>query len=116
MERIFSASNQLASITQYASQFHRRVIIDMFFRQWDEDKYANLATMLLNNYRQALHIIDEDGAAVEDALRQLKCGPDTIVQWHQEEIAYFASIGTEDSANVVAVEYVTLLRDLRATE
>lgn len=116
MERLFSASNQLATITRYASRFHRRAIIDMFLKQWDEDKYANLATMLLNNYRQALKIIEDDDAAVEDALRELKSTPADLADWQVEEAAYFASVGTEDPANVTAVEYVVLLRELRSVQ
>ncbi|KAJ8454198.1 hypothetical protein ONZ51_g13169 [Trametes cubensis] len=116
MERIFSASNQLASITRYASRFHRRVIIDMFFKQWDEDKYANLATMLLNNYRQALKTVDEESAAVNEALKVLQCTNDDLARWQTKEAAYFATVGTEDPANAAAVEYVTLLRELRNIE
>ncbi|KAI0349369.1 hypothetical protein OH77DRAFT_1514920 [Trametes cingulata] len=113
---IFSASNQLASVTRYASRFHQRVIINMFFKQWDDDKYANLANMLLDNYRQALKIIDEDSATVQEALRQLQYSPEDLAHWEKEETVYFASVGTEDPASAAAVEYVTLLRELRGIE
>lgn len=116
MERIFSASNQLATTTRYASQFHRRVIIDMFFKQWDDDKYANLATMLLENYRQALKIIEEDSTAVDDALRELNYTTADLSNWQEEEAAYFASVGREPPENAAAVEYVLLLRELRTIE
>ncbi|KAI9059666.1 hypothetical protein FKP32DRAFT_1614124 [Trametes sanguinea] len=116
MERIFSASNQLASVIRYASKYHRRMFIDLFFKQWDEDKYSNLATMLLNNYRQALTIIKEESPAVDEALLSLECTHDDLAQWQAEEAAYFARVGTEDPANAAAVEYVTLLRELRTIE
>lgn len=35
MECIFSASNQLASITWYASPFQCQLYIETFFQQWD---------------------------------------------------------------------------------
>ncbi|GAW02457.1 hypothetical protein LENED_004115 [Lentinula edodes] len=54
LERIFSQSNQLAAVTRYMSRYHHKVFIDLFFWQWDSDKYANLGTMLFNNYIQAL--------------------------------------------------------------
>ncbi|KAF9530494.1 hypothetical protein CPB83DRAFT_748578, partial [Crepidotus variabilis] len=42
LERVFSASNALASVTRNMSAYRRRVFIDLFFKQWDADKYANL--------------------------------------------------------------------------
>ncbi|EIW53126.1 uncharacterized protein TRAVEDRAFT_81512, partial [Trametes versicolor FP-101664 SS1] len=116
MERVFSGSNQLASVIRYASRYHRHVLIDMYFKQWDEDKYSNLATMLLNNYQQALKIIQDDTTAVQDALGVLECTTEDLHTWGQEEAAYFATVGTEDPANIAAVEYVTLLRELRVIE
>ncbi len=68
MERIFSTSNQLAGITRHMSAYRRRVYIDMFFKQWDEDKYLNLGLMLYNNYVQALGIVDSEGKALADAM------------------------------------------------
>lgn len=46
MERIFSASNAAAPVIRYASQFHWMQAVDLHFRQWDEDKYANLGRCL----------------------------------------------------------------------
>ncbi|KAI0640725.1 hypothetical protein C8Q79DRAFT_920896 [Trametes meyenii] len=116
MERIFSASNQLASITRYASRYHRRVIIDMFFKQWDNDKYINLATMLLNNYKQALKIIEDYSVEVDATLIQLDSSRDDLIRWQEEEAAYFTSVGHERPGDIAAVEYVTLLRELRGIE
>ncbi|KAI0648466.1 hypothetical protein C8Q79DRAFT_999796 [Trametes meyenii] len=116
MERIFSASNQLASVTRYASRYHRRMIIDMFFKQWDDDKYVNLATMLLNNYKQALKIIEDFLVEVDAALSRLGSSRDDLIQWQEEEAAYFANVGHERPGDIAAVEYVTLLRELRGIE
>ncbi|KAK7678110.1 hypothetical protein QCA50_018903 [Cerrena zonata] len=50
LEHIFSLSNQLTTITHYASRYRHRLLIDSYFCQWDEDKYLNLGTFILNNY------------------------------------------------------------------
>jgi hypothetical protein len=41
-ERVFSLSNELASGTRHASQFHRHQAIDEHMDFQDEDKYAQL--------------------------------------------------------------------------
>ena len=50
LERIFSASNQLAPITRYSSAYCRISFIHTFFRQWDSEKYTNISLFLHNNY------------------------------------------------------------------
>ena len=96
MERIYSSSNQVAGVTRYASAYHRRVFIDMFFQQWDADKYQNLATMLFNNYRQSLSIIKDEGTAVEEAVRGLGISSNDLETWHREQVSFF-----EDRKSVV---------------
>lgn len=39
-ERVFSASNALATTTRFASIFHRHQAVEEFFKHWDEEKYA----------------------------------------------------------------------------
>ncbi|KAI9061959.1 hypothetical protein FKP32DRAFT_1574922 [Trametes sanguinea] len=116
MERVFSESNQLAVITRYASAYHRHVAIDMHFKQWDEQKYANLATMLLNNYRQALGILSDEASLLDEGLRELGYTRQQLQEWQDEEKTYFATLGEEDPANAAAVEYVSLLRALGDAE
>ncbi|KAJ3964386.1 hypothetical protein EV361DRAFT_974213 [Lentinula raphanica] len=72
LERIFSLSNQLASVTRYMSSYRRRLFIDLFFQQWDREKYQSLATFLHNNYVQALKIVDEDASRLSDELTKLE--------------------------------------------
>ncbi|KIP01438.1 hypothetical protein PHLGIDRAFT_38684, partial [Phlebiopsis gigantea 11061_1 CR5-6] len=38
LERVFSGSNALAPIIRYMSAYRRRLYIEAYFRQWDEDK------------------------------------------------------------------------------
>ena len=71
LERIFSASNQLAPVIRYALPYCRMSFIHAFFRQWDSDKYANIGLFLYNNYTQALDVIDRNTAAISAALRDL---------------------------------------------
>lgn len=46
MERIFSASNNVARTIRYASEFHWMQALDLHFRQWDEEKYFELSTFI----------------------------------------------------------------------
>ncbi|KAF9790844.1 hypothetical protein BJ322DRAFT_1170390 [Thelephora terrestris] len=112
MERIFSSSNQVAAVTRYASAYHRRVFIDMFLQQWDDDKYQNLASMLFNNYRQALSIIDVEGPAVEETAHALGISLSDLETWHHQQAEFFETIGEESPWDIHAVTYVELLQDL----
>ena len=112
MERIFSSSNQVAAVTRYSSAYHRRVFIDMFFQQWDSDKYQNLASMLLNNYKQALSIIEVEGSAVEETMSSLGIGAPDLEAWHRQEVEFFETIGEESPWDIHAIAYVELLQEL----
>jgi hypothetical protein len=113
LERVFSSSNQLASVTRYASSYNRHVFIDMFFKNWDDEKYRNIATMIYNNYTQALHIINTESPIVADAKVVLDVSDNDLQQWQSEQAAYFASLGKEPDYNVHGVAYVELLQELR---
>jgi Kyakuja-Dileera-Zisupton transposase len=112
LERVFSSSNQLAPIIRYATAFHRRVFLDMFFKQWDEEKYQNLSTMLRKNYLQALDIIKDESPLLLEAMRSLKIQDGDIEKWHREQVEYFATVGNEPEWDVHAVAYVELLQEL----
>lgn len=116
LERVFSSSNQLAPITRYASAYHRRLFIDMFFKQWDSDKYQNLGLMLYNNYVQALEILDTEQAALDEAMVSLQISEADLLHWHAEEKQYLATLGREPDENLQAVAYVELLQKLAAAE
>ena len=112
MERIFSSSNALARVTRYASAYRRRLYVDSYFRQWDEDKYTNLGTFILHNYQQALKILEEDTAAFEEAKVNLGVSDNELDRWEQEQAEYFADLGTESEADRFKVEYVECLQNL----
>ncbi|KAI0055191.1 hypothetical protein BV25DRAFT_1930474 [Artomyces pyxidatus] len=109
-ERVFSSFNGLAVITRYASPFHRHQAIDMYARQWDEDKYQELGTFLLGNYRQIQEILDELPLSIA-ALQSGKCAEDTDYHAHlQAEREFLLSRKKESKEDVFAAEYVDLLQ------
>ncbi|KAF9076441.1 hypothetical protein BDP27DRAFT_1210207 [Rhodocollybia butyracea] len=110
LERVFSWSNQLASITRYMSPYRRRVFIDLLLQQWDRDKYQNLATMLHNNYIQALDILEYEQPSFDADLQALGLTKDNLNLYIEEESQHFASLGTEAAEDLHAVAYVELLR------
>ncbi|KAG1777132.1 hypothetical protein EV702DRAFT_1179551 [Suillus placidus] len=85
IEHIFSASNALAS------------------------KYVNLATMIYNNYHQALQVISKESVALTEAMMSLGITKEDITLWRQEEVEYFHTLGQEPPWDVHAMAYVELL-------
>jgi hypothetical protein len=86
----------------------------MFLQQWDSDKYQNLASMLFNNYKQALLIIDVEGSAVEETTKSLGIESSDLEAWHHQQVAFFETIGEESPWDIHAVTYVELLQDLES--
>lgn len=113
LERIFSASNAVASLTRYSTAYRRRVFIDLFLQQWDEEKYLNLGTMMFNNYLQARHIIKTQSVALADALQSLGATVAQLESWEDEEVKYFKTLGQEPEWDAHAVVYVEQLQELR---
>lgn len=116
IKRFFSASNAIAPVIRYASPYRRHVFLDLFFKQWDEDKYLNLATMIFNNYKQALGILASESIALDEAKRSLSISDDDLESWRAEEVDYFANVGKQSTWDVHAMAYVELLQKLRDTE
>ncbi|KAH9920365.1 uncharacterized protein B0H18DRAFT_881127 [Fomitopsis serialis] len=114
LEHVFSASNQLASITRYSSPYHRRLAIEQYFQQWDAEKYANLSVMIYNNYVQALNIIETDTLALNEAMSSMHVTVDMLRQWQVEEHEYFRTLGREAPWDVHAMAYVENLQELRS--
>ncbi|KAI1782756.1 hypothetical protein LXA43DRAFT_904908 [Ganoderma leucocontextum] len=112
LERIFSASNQLAPITRYASPYRRISFIHAFFRQWDDEKYANIGLFLYNNYVQALDIVEKHSGAVTATLRDLSITSEQLAEYDREERKYFVTLRDEDEANLWTITYVETLQAL----
>lgn len=117
MERIFGGSNLLAPVTWYATAYRRRVLIDQYFRQWDEEKYLNLGLWLYKNYVQSLKIIREEGFALEEGMKALNIqSVEQLDEWHKTQVSYFAQLGKEPEWDVHAVAYVERLKEMREIE
>lgn len=116
MERIFSSSNQLASVIRYASSYRRRLFIEFFFAQWDADKYQNLGTFLLRNYKQALAMIKEDTETLEESKIRFGITDAEMEEWEQDEKKYFSQLGDEEEYDLQAMTYVELLQQLKSLE
>ncbi|KAI0323240.1 hypothetical protein GY45DRAFT_1213278, partial [Cubamyces sp. BRFM 1775] len=113
LERVFSASNQLAPVIRYAAPYLRRVLIDLHFQQWDHEKYSNIGLMLYNNIVQALNIIESQTNSLEQTLNALKLTHDDLRRFEEEERKYFTELRDESDSNLHAVAYVEALQELR---
>ncbi|KAJ3524095.1 hypothetical protein NM688_g8622 [Phlebia brevispora] len=111
MERFFSSSNHLASITRYASPYRRRLFIEAYFKQWDEDKNLNLGTFILNNVKQALKIIKDGTPLLTKDMLDLKITEAEMEEWSQEQLRTFATLG-EDDYDPRIIAYVELLEQV----
>jgi hypothetical protein len=116
LEQVFGSSNALAPVTRYALVYRRRLYIEMHFKQWNEDKYLNLATMLTNNYHQALNTIKNNGRAVEEEKHSLGVTNEDMEAWKVEQEVYFSTLRDESESKVHTIAYVELLRKLRQLE
>lgn len=115
LECVFSASNQLASVTHYSSAFCRRLLIHVFFWQWDEEKYTNLGAFLYNNYVQALDIIETKKHIVEESMGALKLSYDDLKMLEKEEQEYFDTLQDESPWDLHAIMYTEALQELRTS-
>jgi hypothetical protein len=88
----------------------------MFFKQWDEEKYLNLGTMLYNNYVQAITIIEDESHALVEAMKSLNIQDGDLEHWNVEQAEYFESLGMEPEWDIHAVAYVEHLQELQNIE
>ncbi|KAF8133486.1 hypothetical protein K438DRAFT_1507353, partial [Mycena galopus ATCC 62051] len=105
-ERFFSKSNALARSTRYASIFHRRQTIATYLAHTDiYDTYANLSTFLVNNYKQAIHILDTEEALhtamLEAGIKDVNEFSDRL----KEEMEYLKSLKMEPEEETDQMEY-----------
>ncbi len=111
-ERVFNRSNELAIIVRCASAFRRHLMIDLFFRQWDHERYGNLGLFLHDNYVQALDIITTQGETLAKMLADLSISAEELPALEAEEKQYFAELRDEDPANLHTIAYVEALQAL----
>ncbi|KAK1216314.1 hypothetical protein PQX77_021063 [Marasmius sp. AFHP31] len=116
-ERFFSQSNTLASSTRHASSFHRRQAISAYGHHHDNFKtYYNLSAFLVNNYKQALEILNSRGALLvpmqELGVKLFEEFPD----WLKKEEAYLKGLKTQLQGEALEIEYFQKLEKLNRAE
>lgn len=129
-ERVFSESNRVAAVTRHATPFHRHQLIGLFFSRWNEDKRAEISKLnitfniverltiftgrfILNNYRQALTNINSLNKDLQHAKQKLGIASDDVfAQWLTAEESYLKSLKKMPNGDMLAMEYVKLLKDL----
>ncbi|KAF8808965.1 hypothetical protein BYT27DRAFT_7222762 [Phlegmacium glaucopus] len=109
----FAKSNALASSTQYMSVYHRRQEIWEYFRHTNKFKtYQNPSTFLLNNYKQALALLDTR-QTVAATLKKLGANDEETVRgWLKEDEDYLCGLSKEPLQKTREMEYYKLLLTL----
>ncbi|KIK15125.1 hypothetical protein PISMIDRAFT_16727 [Pisolithus microcarpus 441] len=111
-ERAFSKSNALAPSTRYALIFPE-----------DRPLHATLNTMmkwkskfLLNNYKQALDLLSNGHATLEQLMHKLGVSdPATFKLWLDEECVYLKSLLCEPVEEILQMEYWQWLVSLKGS-
>ncbi|KAJ7835428.1 hypothetical protein B0H13DRAFT_2240085 [Mycena leptocephala] len=112
-ERFFSKSNALSRSTRYASVSHRRQSIATYMAHVDNfETYANLSKFLVNNYRQALEILDQEDS-LHFAMRQAGIsGTEVFEERLRQETEYLKNLSKEDPEETDQMEYYQRLVNL----
>ncbi|KAJ6595266.1 hypothetical protein DFH09DRAFT_1244552 [Mycena vulgaris] len=114
-ERFFSKSNALSRSVRYASVFHRKQTIATYLAHTDNfETYPNLSKFLMNNYKQALEILDTEKAlkfAMEAAGIN---GREDFIERLEQEKAYLKGLSKEPEAETQQMEYYQRLVNLSA--
>ncbi|KAJ7220952.1 hypothetical protein C8J57DRAFT_1440381 [Mycena rebaudengoi] len=112
-EHLFSKSNFLARSVRYASIFHRKQTIVSYMSHHDDfESYANLSTFLVNNYWQAIEIIDGE-PALQVAMQA--AGIQDVSEFRKRldmEKKYLTDLKTDDEENTLQMEYYQKLANL----
>ncbi|KAJ7885442.1 hypothetical protein B0H13DRAFT_2235276 [Mycena leptocephala] len=112
-ERFFSKSNTLSRSTRYASVFHRRQSIATYMAHVDNfETYVNLSKFLVNNYRQALEILNQENS-LHFAMRQAGIsGTEVFEERLRQEKEYLKNLSKEDPEETDQMEYYQRLVNL----
>ncbi|KAJ6600047.1 hypothetical protein DFH09DRAFT_902016 [Mycena vulgaris] len=114
-ERFFSKSNALSRSVRYASVFHRKQTIATYLAHTDNfETYPNLSKFLVNNYKQALEILDTE-EALEFAMEAAGInGREDFIERLEQEKAYLKGLSKEPEAETQQMEYYQALVNLSA--
>jgi hypothetical protein len=76
-----------------------------------------IATFLLNNYKQALNILESGPQALTQAMSDLGIADGSVFEvWLEEERAYLQGLQREPDEETLQMEYWQKLVDLQASE
>lgn len=116
-ERFFSKSNGLASSVRHASVFHQKRAITEYCKHLDTFKtYQTLSTFLVNNYKQAVSILDSK-PILECSMVGLGIGGEAVFEeWLEDERDYLRNLSTEPPAETLEMEYYQKLVNLAASQ
>ena len=106
VERHFSASNHVASLTRHTTKFHRLQYIDLHYRYADAQKYAALGRFIYENYCQALTIIAEESGPLNEMEIQHGFTGNNYAQWLDEERHYLETAGKEPESEKLTSAYL----------
>ncbi|KAF8170848.1 hypothetical protein K438DRAFT_1613611 [Mycena galopus ATCC 62051] len=108
-ERLFSKSNGLSRSVRYASVLHRKQTIRAYLAHVDTfDTYANLSTFLVNNYKQAVSILDTE-KSVKYAMAQAGVTEEMM----KTQKAYLDGLSVEPEEETDQMEYYQQLVNLQ---
>ncbi|EIW79823.1 hypothetical protein CONPUDRAFT_155220 [Coniophora puteana RWD-64-598 SS2] len=109
MERVFSSSNNTSRLIRYASAFHYMQTLDLFFQQWDDDRYSELSAFLYRKYKQALKLIADNAPQVQALCQRLSITTAEIDTWPDLERSFLANLKEVPDERKVAAEYIRAL-------
>lgn len=133
-ERIFSASNSIASALRHASKFTRHRFIIGHFENWNQemrdrlgnigslscqdlcltdDRYHSAAHCLLTKYKAAVATLQSEQKIIDEYKAAHRLDDTTIEGWIQEESKYLEGLKAEPEYDADAIRYVELLDQLR---
>lgn len=114
LKQTFSKSNELTSVTHFASAYCQCALIHTFFQQYDKEKYTAVGAMLYDNYKQALVIISDLTPKLTESLHMLGLDLTKLKALKSEELEYFKTLCNESQEDIFAVAYVEGLKELKA--
>ncbi|KAF7361196.1 hypothetical protein MSAN_01151700 [Mycena sanguinolenta] len=111
-EWLFSKSNGLARSVRYSSMFHRKQTIRTYLAHLDTfETYPNLSTFLVNNYKQAVEIINGE-PALKLAMAKAGVTEEVLKNHLADEKAYLDRLSKEPEGETDQINYYQKLVNL----
>ncbi|KAF7323820.1 hypothetical protein MKEN_00603300 [Mycena kentingensis (nom. inval.)] len=117
-EAFFSKSNALAGVTRTASRFHRQQeIVEYMTHANVKDAYANISSLLVSKYKNAIEVLDSL-PALETAMQRLGVEDRSVFEtWLEEQREKLQTVVEEpEPEETLSMEYYQKLVNLQAQE